>query len=113
MQEPGEGESRPHGVDLFPWPPPPRTIVRSEGRRRGNSPVTMLGILGVVVAVVLGVALLGRDNPFDGQTAIAGHPVAATTLPAAGAPRPAEPGTTGTTGTPKAKAVYELGTNPL
>jgi predicted metalloprotease len=110
MQDAGEEESRSRGVDFVPWSPP-QTIIRYDRPARRNSPLTMVSVLGVVVFIVLGVALLGRDNLFNGLTAIDGYPVAVTTLPPVGTPRSTEPGATATP--KKAASVYELQTNPL
>lgn len=111
----GDGAPRPHRVEVVFWPPPqppPETILSSRAGDRKNGPVAFAGVLTVVLALVLAVAVLGKDDLLDGVTTVAGTPVAAPGQPnAAGAPRGStEPSTTSA---PKPRAVLQLATNPL
>jgi hypothetical protein len=80
----------------------PATIVSADTRGRGNSSLTVVGVLSLVLAFVLSVALLGRG----GVVTIAGEPVAADGQPVAAAPQ-------GSGGNTEPKSVFELQTNPL
>ncbi|HEV2782001.1 MAG TPA: neutral zinc metallopeptidase [Actinophytocola sp.] len=97
------------GGNWSTWPPaqPPRSILAPDSPEQPNSPAKLAGVLGVVIALVLAVALLGRDDVFDGVTEIAGVPIAAP-----GAPNAAPGSTTPSTGA-MPRAVYRLGDNPL
>lgn len=112
MDDEGGGVSGPPGW-APPQPtrvyPPPQTIITGDPRD-GNSPLTIAGVLALVLGLVLVLALLGRDNLFDGLRAIDGYPVAATGVPQQGAPRGADPTSNGAA---KPKSVAELETNPL
>ncbi|HEU5471520.1 MAG TPA: neutral zinc metallopeptidase [Actinophytocola sp.] len=110
-----EGDRRPHPYTppptvVFPPAPPPATILSATARQGKNTPLSMFGVLGMVIAFVLAVALLGRPDLFDGRTAVAGSAVAPDGLAAA-------PVTAGEAPAPKApvkpRAVLELETNPL
>jgi hypothetical protein len=102
------------GDDWSAWPPQqhqqPRAILAVDTSQRGNSPLSMAGVLVLVMALVLAVALLGRDDAFDGQTEVAGQPVAAPG-PANAAP-PASPESSPRSG-PAPRSVYKLADNPL
>jgi uncharacterized protein len=75
--------------------PPPRSILTPGARHRENSPLTMAGVLGLVLALVLAIAFLGEVD-IGGVNRIAGSPVAATDASAQAQ-----------------RAVRELSSNPL
>jgi predicted metalloprotease len=112
----GGGRSRPQRLEVILWPPPeppPETILSAKAGDRKGGPATFAGVLGMILALVLSVAVLGKDDLLTGTRAVAGTPVAAPGQPnAAGAPRGTTPPSTGTAA-PKARSVLELATNPL
>jgi hypothetical protein len=116
MDYPGDDDPRPR-VEVVFWPPPhepARPILAADTSDRKNSPVVVAGVLSTVLALVLSLALLGRDDVLDFKTPVEGTAVAApgATPPAvAGAPGGAAPNAT--TPAPKPRAVLELGTNPM
>lgn len=113
MDYEGEDLPRPHDP-LRPQPtlllPRRSTIISTDLPDRDNSPMAMAGVLGMVLALVLVVAVLGRDDLFDGLTLVEGYPIAADGQPPVGSPKGAVPGAPTA---PEPRAVYELETNPL
>src|SRR5215471_12324751 len=106
MDDPGDAVPRsraPQPTRLLPRP----AIIDGRGRDGGNSPLTVAGVLAMVLAFVLAVAMLGRGSP----VMIEGTPVAAGAPPVAAAPG-AGPDAGGSTGI-EPKSVFELQTNPL
>ena len=117
MDEQGDDVPRPPRTELRYWPTaqlpqPPRSILAADTTERANSPLTTASVLILVLALVLSVALLGRDDLFSRTVTVAGSPVAAE-APQAAAPRTnPDPGSTASPTQPP-KSVLETGTNPL
>jgi uncharacterized protein len=106
MDDPGDSvplSRAPQPTRLLPRP----AIVDGRGRDGSNSPLTVAGVLAMVLAFVLAVALLGKTSP----VMVAGTPVPVGAPPVAAAPG-AGPDTGGNTGI-EPKSVFELQTNPL
>jgi uncharacterized protein len=110
----GGGFSRPHRVEVILWPPP-ETIVSAKAAGRKSGPAALAGVLGVVLALVVSVAVLGKDDLLSGTKAVAGTPVAAPAQPnVAGGPRSSTaPSGSPSSQSPKARSVLETATNPL
>jgi predicted metalloprotease len=108
----GGGFSRQQRVEVILWPPP-ETIVSARAAGRKSGPASLAGVLGVVLALVLSVAVLGKDDLLSGTKPVAGTPVAAPAQPnAAGGPR-SSTSPSASPSSPKARSVLETATNPL
>src|SRR5690349_2870312 len=108
MDDQGDGVPRPHQAwplertrlypvaelpesDWEPHHPEPHTILTPEGRARRSSPAVGVDLLFLVMALVIGIAVVGTGEGFGSARKIAGSPVAAAGPVAANSPN-APPG---------------------